>query len=563
MSREALRKHFERLQGSFPFCMKEVWRLCPDHLPEPHRVQYDMADWLQNGPKRRILRGFRGVSKTWETCAYICQAYLIDANERVLLLSQSQKPSTASLHMIRRWMVHLPFMRYLKPRPGKESGQRDNVDTLDVGPSTDNRVASLIALGITGQLPSTRATLVVVDDGETPENTMTHEQRQRLWTRFEEIEHIALPDADIVILGTPHNEESVYDELVKRGYACRSWPVAYPEPDNPVAHLSPMLQHDLDCGRASPGDPIWPERFDRDFILGKKLAAPATFEMQWMLRTGVSQEQYRLKLADLIVFACHRDKAPHSIAWGQRTSLGSTRLEDIPAVGFGTDGFYAPVMVDSDWGDYHGTKAFIDPAGAGKDEMAWAIVGQLHGYLYVKHANGVTGGASQENLEKIVLSLREYGCSELYVETNFGGDMLIQLLDPIIRRYMLKSGDSDAYPQGWACSTEGVHSSKMKEQRIMDGLSPVMAQHRLVVDPQVARDTILMYQLTRLTRQRGCLDHDDRIDALSGAVSQFETYLAQDAEIIAKRKREDHLRAVIAKHRARTHRVEEPVWAKY
>ncbi len=48
-----------------------------------------------------------------------------------------------------------------------------------------------------------------------------------------------------------------------------------------------------------------------------------------------------------------------------------------------------------------------------------------------------------------------------------------------------------------------------------------------------------MYQLTRITKGRGCLRHDDRIDALAHGVRWFRESLRVDAE---KAERE-HLKA--------------------
>ena len=40
-------------------------------LPEPTPVQYDIAEYLQYGPRRKIIEGFRGVGKSWITSAYV------------------------------------------------------------------------------------------------------------------------------------------------------------------------------------------------------------------------------------------------------------------------------------------------------------------------------------------------------------------------------------------------------------------------------------------------------------------------------------------------------------
>ncbi len=78
-----------------------------------------------------------------------------------------------------------------------------------------------------------------------------------------------------------------------------------------------------------------------------------------------------------------------------------------------------------------------------------------------------------------------------------------------------------------------------------------MNSHRLVMDRRIIeRDRLhaknvppdqalryqLFYQLSRITRDRGALVQDDRLDALAGAVRYWKDRLAQDAdEAIADR----------------------------
>ena len=85
---------------------------------------------------------------------------------------------------------------------------------------------------------------------------------------------------------------------------------------------------------------------------------------------------------------------------------------------------------------------------------------------------------------------------------------------------------------------EEVNHTKQKELRIIDTLEPVMNQHRLVVSPQLIRqdfDTTdpnyqLFYQLTRITKDRGSLRNDDRLDALAIAVAYWVEQMAIDSE---------------------------------
>jgi hypothetical protein len=69
--------------------------LCWDHLglPEPTEVQYQIADYLQNGPKRRIIEAFRGVGKSWITSAYVVHTLLLDPNKNILVVSASKQRS--------------------------------------------------------------------------------------------------------------------------------------------------------------------------------------------------------------------------------------------------------------------------------------------------------------------------------------------------------------------------------------------------------------------------------------------------------------------------------------
>ena len=65
-----------------------------------------------------------------------------------------------------------------------------------------------------------------------------------------------------------------------------------------------------------------------------------------------------------------------------------------------------------------------------------------------------------------------------------------------------------------------------------------MTQHRLVMDEALIRSDVknhdhvysLMYQLTHITRDRGCLKHDDRVDALAGAVAYWQKTMGQSVD---------------------------------
>ncbi|GAF78013.1 unnamed protein product, partial [marine sediment metagenome] len=500
--------------------------------------------------------------------------------EKVVLCSATPDNSFESLLMMRAWIGYIPFLQHLKPRPqDKRTGitWRDSAKAIDVGPCIPEKAPSIKAMGILGALPGTRATLIVPDDIEQDNNTQTRDARLLLDSRTEEFDHIILEHGDIVYLGTDHHEESIYEKLEDKGYTFRAWPMKYPTPQEAekIPGLAPYLRKRLEDGLNKPGDSIWPQRWDREHIAEKEIAGKHTFRMQRMLLRGLANEElYPLKLADLIVYReMHRDRAPAMLAWGQSDNTGSTVIENIPSVGFGHDQFYRPVMVDEQWAPYQGCKAFLDPASKGTDEMAWAIIGQLHGYLYWKYVMGVGGkdvprerrGATYENLERIVLSLKEHDARELWIEGNFGGDYLVKLIEPIIRKHIIRPGENDSLPQGWACSVQDVSSGAgMKEERIIKNLESVMQSHRLVVSAQVASDQKTMYQLTRMKRERNCLEHEDRVEAGAGAVAQFKDFLHQDAStLVTSRKRRKREELAQKYHKLHGITLKAPMWNAY
>ena len=110
------------------------------------------------------------------------------------------------------------------------------------------------------------------------------------------------------------------------------------------------------------------------------------------------------------------------------------------------------------------------------------------------------------------------------------------------------------------CGLEEVRHNTQKEKRIIDTLEPVMNQHRLVVNKSVIRednDSIriypaekqlqysLFYQMTRLTKDRNCLGHDDRLDCLAIAVNDCLSLMMVDADAeIRKRQEEEFEREI-------------------
>jgi len=88
------------------------------------------------------------------------------------------------------------------------------------------------SVGIIGQ--RSRADYIIADDIEVPNNSMTQGMRDRLSEAVEEFDAILKPDGRIVYLGTPQNQESLYNKLPERGYKTHIWPARFPDEDTYV-----------------------------------------------------------------------------------------------------------------------------------------------------------------------------------------------------------------------------------------------------------------------------------------------------------------------------------------
>jgi hypothetical protein len=84
-----------------------------------------------------------------------------------------------------------------------------------------------------------------------------------------------------------------------------------------------------------------------------------------------------------------------------------------------------------------------------------------------------------------------------------------------------------------------------------------MNQHRLVIDLSALKKDLagteeerkysFLYQLTHLTKERGSLRHDDRLDALAGAVAYWVESMSRDEAQALKVHREALLDADLQK----------------
>lgn len=515
-----------------------VWKHL--NLPDPTPIQYDIAEYLQNGPRREVIEAFRGVGKSYITSAFVVHQLLLNPEIKVLVVSASKNRADDFSTFTQRLINDMPVLHHLKPR----EEQRASKISFDVGPAGPSHSPSVKSVGITGQLSGSRADIIVADDIEIPNNSATQMMRDKLAEAVKEFDAVLKPDGRIIYLGTPQTEMSLYEELPNRGYEARIWPARYPSEavrSRYSGRLAPLVGDLLDRDTEGlTGHPTDPKRFTDEDLLERELSyGRSGFSLQFMLDTSLSDaDRYPLKLSDLIVMPLDNQKAPEKVMWGRNPA---NELKELPNLGLAGDKYYGPQDTVGSYLDYTGSVMAVDPSGRGADETAYAVVKMLNGQLFVTDAGGVKGGYSNETLQSLAVIAKKNNVNEIIVESNFGDGMFTELFKPVLYKV-------------YDVTINEVRHSKQKELRIIDTLEPVMNQHRLIVDPKVierdwqsvqnysqekAPKYTLAYQLTRITKERGALAHDDRLDALSMAVAYWVEQMAADADkAIVDRKEE-------------------------
>lgn len=519
-------KDIDKARENFWAFVYIVWKSIG--LPKPTPIQVDIAQFLQNPPSDRvIIQGFRGVAKSFLTCAYAVWRLWSDRDLKVLIVSASSDRADANARFIKSIIHTIPFLEDMKA----DKTQLDTQNLFSVGGAKADISPSVKSVGITGQITGTRADLLISDDVEVPKNSGTQLQRDKLAEAVKEYDAILKPNGQIIYLGTPQNEASLYNTLQQRGYITRIWPVLYPESqverESYGGNLAPFIaqRYDSDPEKWA-GKPTDPERFDDIEIAKRKLSyGRAGFALQFMLNTNLSDyEKYPLKVSDLIVEDL--DMHETSTKWSWANGI-QQRLQDIPCVAMKGDMYYAPLSRSPETMPYTGTVMAIDPSGRGKDESSYAIMKSLNGYLFLMDVGGFEEGYSDLTLTKMAQLAKFWEVNEVVVEANFGDGMFTKVMTPIF---------SKIHP----CVITEVKNTKQKELRIIDTLEPVLMRHKLIVNRSVIENDYrryetnqaysLIYQMTRMCRDKNAIAHDDRLDAVTMATSYWLDNMDVDSD---------------------------------
>jgi hypothetical protein len=513
-------------------------------------IQLDIAEFLEYGPKERMIQAQRGQAKTTITAAYSVWRLIHNPSARVLIVSAGGTQATEIANWVIQIINGMDELECL--RPDRAAGDRESVEAYDVhyelkGPEKSPSVA---CVGITSNMQGKRADILIADDVESTKNSQTEHQRERLRMLTYDFTSIC-STGDIIYLGTPQSIDSIYNGLFSRGYTIRIWPGRYPtekEQENYGQHLAPLIRKRMDADptlrtgggpTGERGQAVDPVLLPDDVLTKKEIdQGAAYFQLQHMLDTRLADaDRFPLKPEKLIFMQVSETSAPLEIFVQRSDRTVITTPADWPVQA----NYYRAAEFGREHAAFTGTHMYIDPAGGGQngDETAYAITKFLAGRVFLVDIGFVPGGLNDESIDALVEVAVKWKPRKIDIERNFGNGALGQILKPkLIAKHR--------------CEVEDVWESGQKELRIIDILEPVIGSGRLVVDESLLEHDwricqhypiekrasySLFFQLSRITRDKESLRHDDRLDALAGSVRHWVEALAQDSLKVVNQQR--------------------------
>jgi hypothetical protein len=510
-------------------------------------MQADIAEYMQKGPRKRMVAAQRGEAKTTLAALYATWRLIQDQTCRVLIVSAGEKQSSDTAVLIIRLIETWPLLCYL--RADSTRGDRTSYEGYDVHCDLKplDRSASVACVGITASLQGKRADLLIPDDIESSKNGMTQSQREILLALSKDFAAICT-HGDTLYLGTPQTKDSIYKTLPGRGFEVRVWPGRIPNAEMRERYgdtLAPYIETLRENGYKETGfglDGTLGEctdkgRYDEDALIEKELDfGPEGFQLQYMLDTTMSDAlRTKIKLSDMLVYAGGSDAAPDRLSYiADKRYLFSEEHEGIRG-----QQLYQPASYGEHMLPYQHKLMVIDPAGCGGDEVSYACGGAANSYIHLFSVGGFQGGISTENVDKLIDLAIEMGISDIFIESNMGHGTVEMLFQNRLKERRLPG-----------IGVRGGYNTSQKEKRIIDTISPVTRRHRFVVHAraltddiqscmQYSRDKRWLYsafqQLQGITYDRGSLAKDDRADAVAMLTAELNGFLVEDEKVVAEK----------------------------
>lgn len=515
--------------------------------------QIDIGGYLEDGPQYRMIQAQRGEAKTTITAIYAVWRIIHAPSSRVLIVSAGEDMAVEIGNWVIQILNAMPELECL--RADRSNGDRASVEAYDIhytlkGPE---KSPSLRSMGITANLQGKRADILVADDIESKKNSKTALTRAELIELSRDFSSIC-SQGDIIYLGTPQSTDSVYNTLPARGFDIRIYPGRYPtvqEEKNYGPYLAPIIRAAMEAdpsirtGYGALGDsgaPTDPIMMNEDTLVRKEIdQGKPYFQLQHMLNTTLADEaKFPLKASNIrwLSWDTTTKQAPMSLNFS-KTVLAS--MAHIPGI-FINDPLYR-VLDAKEYGEVTGLHMHVDPAGGGdnRDEVSYAVTGAIGGRVLVYDVDGRVGGLDEDTYAWLTdVVIKNPNIISITVEENYGNGAMRKAWEPLLRKAMTEAKQSSR-----KLGIEDIWEQGQKELRIIDVLEPLIGAGKLIANEELITKDIAsvqkypaaqrktyswLYQLARISKDKGALIHDDRLDALAAACRVWIEHVALDSE---------------------------------
>lgn len=520
-------------------------------------MQADIADYMQYGPRKKMVAAQRGEAKSTLAALYAVWRLIHTQSTRVLIVSGGEQQASEVATLVIRLIETWPLLCWLKADPSR--GDRTSYQAYDVHCDLKklDKSPSVACVGVTASLQGKRADLLIPDDIETTKNGMTQTERAKLLTVSKDFAAICT-HGDTLYLGTPQTKDSIYKTLASRGFEVRVWPGRIPSMEMQMKYgetLAPYILKLIEQGYQRSGFGVDKTlgqstdtgRYSEDDLIEKELDfGPEGFQLQYMLDTSLLDAmRTKIKLSDLIVYGGDTSVAPDKFMWATDRRNLVPEYEPIR-----DEKLYYQAATGDEMLQYKHKLMVVDPAGCGGDEISYAAGGAVSSYIHLFSTGGYQGGVSTENIDKVIDVAVEMDIADILIESNMGhGTVEMLFMNRLAERNIPGIG------------VRGMYNTTQKERRIIDTISPVTRRHRLVVHERAlqddtescmgySRDKRWLYsafqQMANINYDRNSLAKDDRVDAIAMLVAELNAHLVEDESKAAEKARAGEIREFLA-----------------
>ena len=392
-----------------------------------------MARWLAarwRGQQREmLLMAFRSSGKSTIVGLFCAWVLTGDPNLRIMVLAADFALAKKMVRNVKRIIERHPLTQGLKP-PRREHWASDQFTVNRPGELRD---PSMVAKGIGANITGSRAEIIICDDVEVPNTCDTAPKRADLRERLAEIDYVLVPGGAQLYVGTPHSYYTIYaaEPRLEMGEA------------RPFLDGFSRLEIPLQDGR---GNSAWPERFPPDKIAAiRRRTGPNKFDSQMLLKpVNIADGRLdpdRLRLYDgELAYAEGNGQPVLSLAGKRLVSASCWWDPAYGAPGKGDASVVAALFTDAEGGYW------------------------LHRVRYLEHDPAQTDvDEATQMCRQVVAFARDLYLPAVTLESNGLG----RFLPGLLRRELAAAG--------LPCAVVEVHSSRAKDQRIVDAFDAVLA----------------------------------------------------------------------------------------